>query len=59
MMHQTYYDYQLKPIIKAAEKTDMPASLKVRFDPEVTESNWMHISAEQLKAILHILNTTI
>lgn len=63
MMNQTYYDYQLKPVIQTMEKNESEALFAViTSNPDNSNphaSTWISISANQLKAILKVLNTTI
>jgi hypothetical protein len=63
MMNQTYYDYQIKPIIKTMKESNGMALITVVTNSPGCDnphaSTWLSVSAEQLKAILKILNTTI
>jgi hypothetical protein len=63
MMNQTYYDYQVKPIIKTMRSDNKMALMAVVTTANDTSSphasTWLQISADQLEGILKILNTTI
>jgi len=63
MTRQTYYDSQLRPIIRETESNDfwndpLP-KLKIRSVTLGKETAEIDVSVEQLKGILKVLNTTL
>ena len=54
-----FYDQQIAPIIKQAEKMEYKPTIKIyppMVSPDVRETLHISISAAQLKKILEILN---
>jgi hypothetical protein len=59
MNHTTYYDDQIKPIIKESKKSEYKAAMQIVAPESQLRTKWIHITHEQLESVLKTLNTTI
>ena len=60
MMNQTYYDSQIKPVIREiGDCLESKPFGRLKVTGEKIESKWINVSRNQLEKILHVLNTEI